>query len=57
LIDKLWSSLGLTDYAVVEIPEDVDVGEHGSSKFLTKAQEAKLVKKSGKKTKLVRRKK
>ena len=57
LIDGLWTSLGLTDYAVVEIPEIEDVGEHGTSKFLTKAQEAKMAKTRGTKRKLVRRKK
>ncbi len=59
LIDSLWHSLGLTDYVVVEVPDELDTGqsEHGTSKFLTKAGEAKLAKTRGMKRKLVRRKK
>ena len=60
IIDSLWHSLGLTKFAVVEIPDDLPLegtpaDSHGHKKMLTKAQENLLVKKSGKKTKLVRR--
>ena len=59
LIDSLWHSLGLTKFAVVEIPEDLPmedkpVDSHGHTKMLTKEQEALLVK--GKKRRIIKRK-
>ena len=64
LIDSLWHSLGLTKFAVVDIPDDLPMGADDDyysqverGEVPTKAQREAMQKKGGKRRKLVRRKK
>lgn len=64
LVDQLWVSLGLTQYCMVEMPNEPDFAPSDDyysrverGEVLTKEEEEALKKKGGRKRKLVRRKK